>query len=180
MRATAENLSEPMIWPEEGVTRIPFRQFSDPEIYEMEQERIFKGPVWHYLCLEIDLPNLGDFKTTTIGEVPIVVTRDEAGTLHAKVNRCAHKGALVCLKERGNAKDLTCAYHSWSYNLDGDLVATPHLGGMNKHESKDFDKSSSSLKEVRSYVWLDMIVVNISNNEISFEKYIKPLKDRWS
>ena len=51
---------------------------------------------------------------------------------------------------------------------------------MDKHESKDFDKSISGLKEVRSYVWLDMIIVNISNNEVSFEKYIKPLKDRWS
>ena len=54
------------------------------------------------------------------------------------------------------------------------------MGGMNKHESKDFDKSSSGLKEVRSYVWLDMIIVNISNNEVSFKEYIKPLNDRWS
>ena len=51
---------------------------------------------------------------------------------------------------------------------------------MNKHESKDFDKSSSGLKEVRSYVWLDMIIVNISNNEVSFKEYIKPLNERWS
>ena len=67
-----------------------------------------------------------------------------------------------------------------SYNLEGQLFATPHIGGMNKHESKDFDKSSSGLKEVRSYVWLDMIIVNISNNEVSFKEYIKPLNDRWS
>ena len=75
---------------------------------------------------------------------------------------------------------MRCPYHSWSYNLDGTLVATPNLGGMDKHEAEGFDKSSSGLKEVRSYVWLDMIVINISNNEISFDKYIKPLNDRWS
>ena len=82
---------------------------SDREIYELELERIFKGPVWHFLGLEIDLPNPGDFKTTTMGEMPIIVTR---ARLHAMVYRCDQKGALVCLKERGNAKDLTCAYHS--------------------------------------------------------------------
>ena len=51
---------------------------------------------------------------------------------------------------------------------------------MDKHKTEGFDKSSSGLKEVRSYVWLDMVVVNISNNEVSFDKYIKPLSDRWS
>ena len=51
---------------------------------------------------------------------------------------------------------------------------------MNKHETKDFDKSLSGLKEVRSYVWLDLIIINIAKNEVSFEEYIKPLKDRWS
>ena len=50
---------------------------------------------------------------------------------------------------------------------------------MNKHECAKFDKSKSGLKEVRSYVWLDMIFVNISNNEIDFTDYIKPLSDRW-
>ena len=51
---------------------------------------------------------------------------------------------------------------------------------MNKHEHKNFDKSSSGLKEVRSHVWLDMIFVNISNNAESFNEYIKPLNKRWS
>ena len=50
---------------------------------------------------------------------------------------------------------------------------------MNKHHSDKFDKSKSNLKEIRSSIWLDMIFVNISKNEISFDKYIKPLSDRW-
>jgi choline monooxygenase len=64
--------------------------------------------------------------------------------------------------------------------LKGNLVATPHLGGINKHEHEDFERSKSNLKEVRSSIWIDLIMVNISNNEISFEEYIKPLEDRWS
>ena len=51
---------------------------------------------------------------------------------------------------------------------------------MNKHSSPKFKKEKSNLKEIRSYVWLDLIFVNISKNEIPFEKYIKPLSDRWA
>ncbi|NBT42210.1 MAG: Rieske (2Fe-2S) protein, partial [Alphaproteobacteria bacterium] len=102
-----EELSEPFIWPEEGISRIPYRLFFDPEIYKLEQEKIFKGPVWNFLCMEFDVAEPGDFKTTFVGETPVIVTRDRKGTVNAMVNRCAHKGALVCLKERGNAKALT-------------------------------------------------------------------------
>ena len=76
------------------------------------------------------------------------------------------------LQEKCKIKNvIRCPYHSWSYDTSGNLVATPHLGGMNKHTAKNFDKSISGLKEIKSYVWLDMIFINISENEISFEKY---------
>ena len=45
----ANELSEPFSWPEPGVTRVPFRLFSDPDIYDLEQQRIFRGKVWNYL-----------------------------------------------------------------------------------------------------------------------------------
>ncbi|MBT5496927.1 MAG: Rieske 2Fe-2S domain-containing protein, partial [Alphaproteobacteria bacterium] len=126
-----DELNVPFSWPTEGVTRVPFRLFSDPEIHACEQERIFRGPVWHYLCLDIDVPNAGNYKSATIGETPIVVTRDEDGVLHGLVNRCSHKGALVCLKDRGHAKDLTCVYHSWSYDLKGQLQSIAFRKGLN-------------------------------------------------
>jgi phenylpropionate dioxygenase-like ring-hydroxylating dioxygenase large terminal subunit len=114
-------LKQPLRWPDEGVSRVPFRVFSDPDIYAVEQRRIFHGKVWHFLCLEIDVPDPCDYRTTHVGETPVIVSRDEDGRLHAMVNRCAHKGAIVCFKERGNARTLSCVYHSWNYNLDGTL-----------------------------------------------------------
>src|SRR4051794_7000446 len=118
-----------LAWPEEGVARVPFQVFSDPAIYAAEQERIFRGPVWHFLCLEVEIPNKGDIRTSWLGETPIIVTRDGEGNVHAMINRCAHKGALVCLKERDNQKLLTCVYHAWTYNLDGKLKSVAFRNG---------------------------------------------------
>ena len=69
-------LSEPLHWPAEGPTRVPFRVYHDPEILKLEHERIFRGAVWNYLCMEIEIPNKGDFKTTFVGEIPVIVTRN--------------------------------------------------------------------------------------------------------
>src|SRR6266581_2417728 len=81
-------------WPAEGIARAPYRLFTDPEIYKLEQERIFRGRTWNYLCLDVEIPKAGDYRTTVIGETPVIVTRDHEGEVHGMVNRCAHKGAL--------------------------------------------------------------------------------------
>ena len=92
----------PFAWPSEGVTRIPFKIFADPDVYQKEQELIFRGPIWNFLCLELELKTPGDYKVSSIGDTPIVVTKDRDGDINAMVNRCAHKGALFCHKEKGN------------------------------------------------------------------------------
>ena len=87
-------------WPSNGLTEVPFRVYTDPEQYRLEQERIFKGPCWSYLCLAAEIPNAGDYVATTIGETAVVVTRDAAGGINAFPNRCAHRGNLLCLERR--------------------------------------------------------------------------------
>ena len=138
-------------WPAEGVSRVPFRVYSDPEIYALEQQRLFRGPIWHFLCLEIEVANPGDFRQATIGETPIVVTRDEDGALHGLVNRCAHKGALVCLKERGHADSLTCVYHSWTYDLAGQVQSVAFRNGLRGKGGMpdDFDPAQHRLEPIR-------------------------------
>ncbi len=79
-------------WPAEGLTRVPYWIYQDEEIYRLEQERIFRGATWNFLGLEAELPGAGDFKATFVGELPVVVARDEKGKLNAFENRCAHRG----------------------------------------------------------------------------------------
>ncbi len=81
---------------------VDFRFYRDPEIFAAEQQRIYAGPVWNYLGFEAEVPEPGDFISTYIGTVPVVLNRSKTGVLNAWVNRCAHKGALVCRTPRGN------------------------------------------------------------------------------
>ena len=67
--------------PAETLTRVPYWVFQTAETYRKEQERIFQGPSWHYLALDIELPEPGDFRTTRIGDTPVVVTRDNDGEI---------------------------------------------------------------------------------------------------
>ncbi len=122
---------------------MPFRLYTDPEQYRLEQERIFKGPSWSYLCLAAEIPNAGDWIATTIGEVQVIVARAADGRINGFVNRCAHRGNLLCLERKGAGKEITCIYHGWSYDLEGHLtgVAFEHgvrrEGGMAPEFRKD-------------------------------------------
>jgi anthranilate 1,2-dioxygenase large subunit/terephthalate 1,2-dioxygenase oxygenase component alpha subunit len=121
-------------WPAGDVTRVPFWIYQDAEIRAREQQRIFEGPVWNYLCLEAELQQPGQWLTTFLGEMPVVVARDLDGTLHAFENRCAHRGALICIEPRGQASRgggrLTCVYHNWTYDLQGNLKSVAFQRGV--------------------------------------------------
>lgn len=117
-------------WPQ-GLTRVPYWIFQRDDVHALEQERIFRGPVWHYLCLEQDVRETGDFRTTFVGDAPVVVTRGAQGQIHAFENRCAHRGALICLDEEGKTKQgFSCVYHAWSYDLEGTLNGIAFMRGM--------------------------------------------------
>ncbi len=117
-------------WPL-GLTRVPYWVFQDADVYRAEQERIFRGPSWHYLAMSAELPEPGDFVTTHIGDAPVVVTRDQDGEIRAFENRCAHRGALICLDKRGKGKkEFSCAYHGWTYDKKGNLTGVAFRNGV--------------------------------------------------
>ena len=116
-------------WPA-GISRVPFWVYQDQAVMRAEQKRIFEGPVWHFLCLEVDIENQGDYRTTFIGDMPVIVVRGEAGALHGFENRCAHRGALIAFNDYGNTKDFTCAYHAWRYDLQGNLCSIAFQRGV--------------------------------------------------
>ena len=139
------------IWPTSDYSRVPYYLYHDPEAYQREQERIFRGPTWNFLGLEAEVPNPGDFRTTYVGDTPVVVNRDANGTIHALVNRCAHRGAMVRREMSGNAAEHTCIYHQWCYGLEGRLNSIPFRRGIRGKGGLDpsFDMAAHGLRKLR-------------------------------
>ena len=158
---------------------LPNECYTSSDYLKIEKERIFKDK-WTVIGVGGSLPNTGDAKPYNLLGIPLIILRDKEKKIRVFHNVCSHRGFKL-LSEPCELKNvLRCPYHHWAYNFDGKLVATPHIGGLNIHNTDKFDKTKSDLKEIRSKVWMDMIFVNINNNEIEFDQYIKPLEDRWS
>ena len=158
---------------------LPNECYTSKDYTLIERERIFENK-WTVIGVASSLPNIGDVKPFNLLGLPLFLVRNKKNQIKVFHNVCSHRGVKL-VNKKGNIRNvIRCPYHSWSYTSDGKLIATPHIGGMNKHRSAKFKKNKNNLKEIKSYVWLDLIFVNIGNNEVSFEKYIKPLSDRWS
>jgi len=158
---------------------LPNECYVSEEYTKFERKKLFEEK-WTVIGVGNSVPNPGDAKPFDLLGIPLMILRDKKNQIKVFHNVCSHRGYKILQKPEKISNVIRCPYHSWSYDLEGNLVATPHIGGVNKHEAKDFDKSCSGLKKVRSYIWLDLIFINISNNAESFEEYIKPLSDRWS
>ena len=157
---------------------LPNECYISKEYTLIERKKLFEDK-WIVIGVGSSIPNAGDVKPIDLLGMPILIVRTKKNEIKVFHNICSHRGVKL-VKESGKIRNvLRCPYHSWSYDLDGKLIATPHIGGMNIHQTPEFDRSKSNLKEIRSYIWLDLIMININNNEISFEDYISPLSERW-
>jgi len=157
---------------------LPNECYTSKEYTLVERKKLFEDK-WVVIGSASSLKEAGDAKPIDLLGIPILIVRTKENQIKVFHNICSHRG-LKLVNKPGKIKNvIRCPYHSWSYNLDGELISTPHIGGMNIHEAPKFEKSKSNLKEIRSYIWLDLIMININNNEISFDEYIKPLSDRW-
>jgi phenylpropionate dioxygenase-like ring-hydroxylating dioxygenase large terminal subunit len=167
----------PLSWPAEGLTRVPYGVYDDAELHEREQQRIFRGPTWNYLGLDCEIPKPGDFRLNYVGETPVILARDENGEVHAMVNRCAHRGALLCFEKRGNRRDLTCVYHNWSYDLRGNLMSVAFKRGVRGQGGMpaDFDNARHGLERLRVATYRGIHFGSFSEDTASIEDYLGPV-----
>src|SRR5215469_7580702 len=172
----AATSTSPEIFPRSDGSRVPYKVFQSEEIYQLEQERIYRGSTWSFLGLEAEIRNPGDFKSTYIGDTPVVMTRTEDGWLAAWVNRCAHRGAVVCRLPRGNASSHNCVYHQWCYDTRGNLLGVPFRRG-NKGQAgmpADFKLTEHGLRQLRVDSYRGLVFATFSDTVEPLADYIGP------
>lgn len=155
---------------EQGYT-LPADWYTDPLIFAQEKSRIFRH-TWQYVGLAEQVKQPGDFFTCTIGNVPIVVARDESEELRAFINICRHRGSELVLQKCGNRKTLQCHYHAWTYNLDGTLRTAP---GMKYEEG--FDKTQFSLQNMQIETWGPFVFATLDKDAAPLTSTLGELPD---
>ncbi|WP_209205375.1 aromatic ring-hydroxylating dioxygenase subunit alpha [Rhodococcus sp. 1R11] len=160
--------------PESLISTLPGRYYTDPAIFELEQEKIFEE-LWICAVRAADLDKPGAFRTVQIGRESVIVTRTRTGAIKAYLNVCAHRGARICMEDKGEVKrSFQCPYHAWTYDLDGKLIAAPNLTKMPDIDRVRYGLSSVSVEEWLGYVW-----VNLSDNPASFDTtVVQDIRDR--
>jgi choline monooxygenase len=158
---------------------LPNECYVSDKYLKFERNKIFYDN-WTVIGTASSIQEIGEVKTYDLLGIPLIILRDQDKNIKVFHNVCSHRGFKLIDKDCKLKNVLRCPYHSWSYNFNGQLVATPHIGGINKHQAEGFDKNKSNLKEVRSKIWMDLIFININSNAENFENSIKPLEKRWS
>jgi salicylate 5-hydroxylase large subunit len=122
----------------DSASRVPFWAYTDAQLYQRELDTIFYGAHWCYVGLEVEIPKLGDYKLSAVGERQVIMVRDRVAPkdrdnddgIRVVENRCAHRGVRFCQNPQGNARSFVCPYHQWTYKLNGDLAGLPFKDGV--------------------------------------------------
>jgi phenylpropionate dioxygenase-like ring-hydroxylating dioxygenase large terminal subunit len=169
------NMQEQAIhWKGPGLTRVPFEVYTDTQMAQQEQERIFRGETWNYLCLDAELPEGGRFRTTFVGETPVVVVKDDDGEIYAFENRCAHRGALLALEKSGKVDNFQCVYHAWSYSRQGDLTGVAFEKGVKGQGGMpdSFCKEEHGPRKLRVANFCGLVFGSFSEDVPPIEEYL--------
>jgi anthranilate 1,2-dioxygenase large subunit/terephthalate 1,2-dioxygenase oxygenase component alpha subunit len=162
-------------WPGDTLTRVPYWVYEDETNYRDELRRIFEGPTWNYVCLEGDVAEPGAYRTTFVGEMPVVVVRDDAGALHCFENRCAHRGALIAIDDGGRVKSsFQCIYHAWTYDLTGELKGIAFEKGANGRGGMpaSFCKADHGPRKLRTTTLCGLVFATLSGATPPIEEYL--------
>ncbi|MEM8973766.1 MAG: aromatic ring-hydroxylating dioxygenase subunit alpha [Pseudomonadota bacterium] len=164
--------------PVERALGLPNDCYTDAAYFEWEKKAVFFAN-WAAIGFGKDIPKAGDAMPVDFLGMPLLAVRDQDGKINVFQNTCRHRG-MILLEEKANLRGvIRCPYHSWCYDLNGDLRMTPHVGGPGNNVHCEIKKPDLGLWDIRSFVWRDVIFVNVSGDAPSFEKHASELMKRW-
>ncbi len=143
---------------------LPSRWYTDASYLQVEKEKLF-WRTWQPVGRTEMVSRPGDFFTCEVMGEPLVITRGKDNQLRAFFNVCQHRAGPVA-KGRGNRKSLQCAYHGWTYGLDGRLLNAPEFEGV-----QNWQKEAVCLQPVAVEAWGPFIFVNLDPECQPFAHY---------
>ncbi|MEZ5477216.1 MAG: aromatic ring-hydroxylating dioxygenase subunit alpha [Thiolinea sp.] len=158
---------------------MPSATYDDPALFSYERDQVL-GKTWAGLAFASELPRKGFAKPVDFMGLPLLLMRNRDGDIQVFHNICSHRGMILVREEMEVQGRVRCPYHSWTYDLNGELKSTPHIGGVGKHTAEGFVCDKHGLKQVRSAQWLGMIFINLSGEAEPFADFIRPLEQRWT
>lgn len=117
---------------------LPFAVNNNPEIHELELERIF-AKTWNFIGHESEIPDNGDYVRRYVGTDPVVMTRDDNGELQVFLDICPHRGTTIVQAEEGNTSHFRCPYHGWTFKNTGDLAGVPYQEAYQDEDIEDVE-----------------------------------------
>lgn len=152
--------------------QLPGEVYSDPDIAALEKQKIFLD-TWLCVGRVEEIPDPGDYMTAEIVGEPFVIARGSDGAISAFMNMCLHRGVPVA-SGRGNAKDFSCPYHGWLYDLKGKLIASPQMG------KSDVDMKNWQMRPLQSAQWRGWLFISFNPDPLPFAQFIESCdKEFW-
>ncbi len=165
--------------PIEQATGLPNIAYTGEDFALQERDSLL-ARTWTCIGVASQIPDAGDARPMDLLGLPLMGVRGRDSKVRVFHNVCSHRGHRLISAPCKSLTTLRCPYHSWAYDFEGRLRATPSVGGAKQNNVEGFDKSRHGLHEVRSIVWLDQIFVNLSGDAPAFEDHIAPLSARWA
>lgn len=152
---------------------MPAGRYVDPRFYQLEQAHVWRKS-W-LLAAHIDeIPEPGNYMLWENAGQPVVIVHADSGAVNAFYNTCSHRGAPVVTDARGKARRLTCKYHGWSYDHEGEL-----RGMRDPEDFRDFDMSCRGLSKVRCERFGNLIFVNFDPEAPTLTEWLGPIAQEW-
>lgn len=154
--------------------RVHTRVYRDPVIFAQEMARVWSR-VWVYVGHASEVAEPGDYVRRQLGPQPVVLVRDEDGVVRVLVNRCPHRGNLVCQYDRGNTQFFRCAYHGWTFRCDGDLLGVTYRKGF---EQWQLDEMGGMLRVPRVDAYRGFVFASLAADGPPLVEQLGPAASR--
>jgi choline monooxygenase len=160
--------------PPAAAKGLPGRAYTDPAFFDLERTKLFPRR-WMAIGVAHEVAEPGDARPVSVAGWPLLMVRGRDRTLRVFLNICPHRGMSPVPEPCKGLATIRCPWHSWSFDLEGKLMAQPNIGGVGVNKCDGFDREKLGLRELRAGVWMNTVFVNIDGKAPPLAEHVDPL-----